>query len=334
VELSGAAGVELLSAIRSRGLAVPVVLVTGCPSIETAVSAIELGAVSYLTRPVAAAELVRSVERAVGLNRRAHSTSRGLLRRRRGIPNAERASVESQFGRGLASLYMAYQPIVRARDGSVFGWEALLRTREPGIAGPLAFIEMAERLDRVRELGRTIRESVATTAGHTRGVMFFVNLHAEDLEDDRLYDARSPLSAIAPEIVLEITERDPLDAVPDVRDRVKRLRALGYRLAVDDLGSGYSGLASFASLEPDFVKLDRELVRGIDRHPVKRKVVSSIVGVSRDLGTSVVAEGIETAGERDAATEAGCNLMQGFFFRRPEELRAASAFAVGSRASD
>jgi EAL domain-containing protein (putative c-di-GMP-specific phosphodiesterase class I) len=163
--------------------------------------------------------------------------------------------------------------------------------------------------------------------------MFFVNLHAEDLEDEALYDASSALSTLAPEIVLEITERNPLEAVPDVRERVKRLRSLGFRLAVDDLGAGYSGLASLATLEPDFVKLDRGLIHGIDREPVKKKIVGSIVSVCRDLGISVVAEGIETAAERDAAAEAGADLLQGFFFRRPEELRSAVSFSVGGAPS-
>jgi EAL domain-containing protein (putative c-di-GMP-specific phosphodiesterase class I) len=133
--------------------------------------------------------------------------------------------------------------------------------------------------------------------------------------------------------VLEITERNPLVGVPEVRERVERLRSLGFRLAVDDLGSGYSGLASFACLEPDFVKLDRGLIHGIDREPVKKKVVGSIVSVSRDLGVTVIAEGIETAAERDAAAEAGADLLQGFFFRRPEELRGAQSFAVGGLSS-
>jgi EAL domain-containing protein (putative c-di-GMP-specific phosphodiesterase class I) len=225
---------------------------------------------------------------------------------------------------------MAYQPIVRTRDGSVFAWEALLRTRESAVRGPLAFIEMAERLGRVRELSRRIRASVSLTAKRTPGVMFFVNLHPDDLLDEALYDARSALSALAPEIVLEITERSPLEGVPDVRERVRRLRALGFRLAVDDLGSGYSGLSSFASLEPDFVKLDRGLVAGLDREPIRQRLVSSIVSASRDLGITVVAEGIETPAERDYAAAAGCDLLQGYLFRRPDELRFEQSFSVAA----
>lgn len=334
VVLPGASGVEILRAVRSRGLDVPVVLVTGKPTVETAVAALELGALHYLTNPVAPAELVRCVEHAAELVKLAACKREAF--RQLGLSGdvmGDRAGLEALFSRSLAAMFMAYQPIVRTRDGSVFGWEALLRTREASVKGPLAFIDMAERLDRVRELSRTIRNDVAVTAGNTRGVMFFVNLHAEDLEDQALYDPSSPLSALAPEIVLEITERSPLAGVPEVRERVKRLRSLGFRLAVDDLGAGYSGLASLATLEPEFVKLDRGLIHGIDREPVKKKVVGSIVSVCRDLGISVVAEGIETAAEHDAAAEAGADLLQGFFFRRPEELRSAVSFSVGGAPS-
>jgi EAL domain-containing protein (putative c-di-GMP-specific phosphodiesterase class I) len=323
--------VDILRAVRERDLDVPVVLVTGNPTVETAISALELGALHYLVKPVAAAELLRCVENAARLRRLAAVKREALrqLGRSDGLMG-DRAGLEAVFGRSLASLYMAYQPIVRTRDGSVFAWEALLRTREPGVSGPLAFIEMAERLGRVRELSRRIRASVAVTAKRTPGVMFFVNLHPDDLLDEALYDPGSALGPLAPEIVLEITERSPLEGIPDVRERVRRLRALGFRLAVDDLGSGYSGLSSFASLEPDFVKLDRGLVAGLDREPIRQKLVSSIVSASRDLGITVVAEGIETKAERDAASEAGCDLMQGFLFRRPEELRSAQSFAVAS----
>jgi EAL domain-containing protein (putative c-di-GMP-specific phosphodiesterase class I) len=205
-----------------------------------------------------------------------------------------------------------------------------LRTREPAVEGPLAFLEMAERLGRTRDLGRAIRASVCGTAKRTKGVMFFINLHPDDLLDETLFDPRSPLCALAPEIVLEISERSPIESVPDVLGRVRKLRDLGFRLAVDDLGAGYAGLTSFAALEPDFVKLDRGLIAGIDHEPVKQKLVGSIVRVSREMRIVVVAEGIETPGERAAATDLGCDLMQGFLFRRPEELRGSESFALAT----
>jgi EAL domain-containing protein (putative c-di-GMP-specific phosphodiesterase class I) len=128
--------------------------------------------------------------------------------------------------------------------------------------------------------------------------------------------------------VLELTERSPLEGVPDLRERVRRLRSLGFRLAIDDLGAGYAGLTSFASLQPDFVKLDRGLITGLDREPIKRKLVASIAGLSREMGISAVAEGIETAAEREAAAALGCDLMQGFLFRRPGALKPEDGFEL------
>ena len=104
----------------------------------------------------------------------------------------------------------------------------------------------------------------------------------------------------------------------DVRERVRELRRLGFRIAIDDLGAGYAGLASFAVLEPDLVKLDGVLVKGVDREPIKRKLIGSITLLCRELGILVVAEGVETLAERDALVEQGCDLIQGFFVtRRP-----------------
>lgn len=329
IVMPGGSGVDLLRAVRERDLDVPVVLMTGDPSVETAVEAVELGVLHYLLKPVVGAELVRCVEHAARL-RKLTAVKREAFRYLGGADHlmGDRAGLEAVFGRALASLFMAYQPIVRTRDGSVFGWEALLRTREPAVEGPLVFLDTAERLGRVRDLGRTIRAAVAGTASRTRGVMFFVNLHPDDLLDEALFDPRSPLSGLAPEIVLEITERSPIEGVPDVRARVRRLRDLGFRVAVDDLGAGYAGLSSFASLEPDFVKLDRALIAGIDREPIKQKLVRSVVAVCREMTIGVVAEGIETTAERAAATDVGCDLMQGFLFRRPEELREAASFTL------
>ncbi len=332
VVMPRSSGVDVLRAVRERDLDVPVVLVTGSPSLETAVQALELGALHYLLKPVSRVELVRCVENAARLRRLAQVKREAVRYLGQGDSLiGDRAGLEAVFARAVESLYMAYQPVLRTRDGTVFAWEALLRTGEPAVAGPLAFLDIAERLGRTRDLGRRIRTTIAKTASRARGRMFFVNLHHEDFLDDNLYDPDSPLSALAPEVVLEITERHPIESVPDVRDRVRRLRDLGFRLAVDDLGSGYAGLTSFALLQPDFVKLDRGLIGGLDREPMKRKLVASICSVSREMGIAVVAEGIETSAEREAATELGCDLMQGYLFRRPAELGLDESFSPGEQ---
>ena len=322
-------GQAVVRAAREAGSGVPVIVLSGGAA-ENGARALEEGALHSLVRPFAEDDLLRCVEHALCL-RRLVPPSDELPSRpsqpRPALPES-RPELEARLTRGLRSMYMTYQPIIRTRDGSVFGWEALLRTKEPAIDGPLAFLALAERLGRLRELSRTIRGSVARTAGKTHGVSFFVNLHHDDLLDEQLFDPASPLSLVSAEVVLEVTERRPIESLPDARERVARLRALGFRVAIDDLGAGYSGLTSLALLEPDFVKLDRGLVTGIDQQKSKSRLVASILGASHDLGQSVIAEGVETVAEHEALAGMGCDLMQGFFFREPEHLRHESRFPV------
>jgi EAL domain-containing protein (putative c-di-GMP-specific phosphodiesterase class I) len=129
--------------------------------------------------------------------------------------------------------------------------------------------------------------------------------------------AESPLAGVASRVVLEITERASLHAIPDVQHRIASLRRLGFRIALDDLGAGYAGLTSFALLEPDFVKLDMALVRDLHREPTKQTLVRTVVSMCKELGIVVIAEGIEASDERDELARAGCDLMQGYLFARP-----------------
>jgi EAL domain-containing protein (putative c-di-GMP-specific phosphodiesterase class I) len=99
---------------------------------------------------------------------------------------------------------------------------------------------------------------------------------------------------------------------------VARLRQIGFRIALDDLGAGYAGLNTFTQLEPDFVKLDRALVSGVDASTRKRSVVRSMLRLcGEELGIHVVGEGVETVDERDALASDGCVLLQGYLFARP-----------------
>lgn len=146
----------------------------------------------------------------------------------------------------------------------------------------------------------------------------FVNLHSADLNDDDLFRLDSPLAAIGDRVVLEVTERASLDSVKNVEDRVKKLRAMGFGVAIDDLGAGYAGLNSFTQLEPEVAKLDMSLVRDIDSQVKKRSIVRSMKKLCDELGILVVAEGVETPAERDVLVELGCDLLQGYLFARPE----------------
>ncbi|MCC6897843.1 MAG: EAL domain-containing protein, partial [Polyangiaceae bacterium] len=199
-----------------------------------------------------------------------------------------------------------------------FGHEALLRSREQSLPHPGAVIDAAERLDALDVLGRAIRARAAEPVVDSSACgLLFVNLHGRDLVAPTLTSDDAPLSRIADRVVLEITERAALDEVGDVRSKIARLREMGFRIAVDDLGAGYAGLTSFAQLEPEVVKLDMSLIRGIDQSPTKQKVVRSMTALSRDMGMLVVAEGVETVRECETLLEIGCDLLQGFLFARP-----------------
>ena len=118
-------------------------------------------------------------------------------------------------------------------------------------------------------------------------------------------------------MVLEVTERAGLDDVKDARTRVEKLKKMGFRIAVDDLGAGHAGLASISQLEPDIVKLDMSLVRNVHNEPIKLRLVRSIVSTCREMGFEVIAEGVETPEERDALAEVGLDIMQGYLFAVP-----------------
>ncbi len=314
INMPGFSGTQMLDVLRSYGCDVPVVLMTGAPSLDSAQAAIELGAVQYLTKPVDRTTLLRAVKRAMSAPRKAV------------VASADPA-LAAGFERALGSLWMAFQPIVSVSRGRPYAYEALLRSREPGFLGPGPLLDYAERARRLPELGRAVRELCADAAANApAGTALFVNLHPDDLHDAELYDASSSLASYAHRVVLEITERGALGEPKRARDRIRRLRDLGFRVAIDDLGAGYSGLSSVAVLEPDFVKLDMSLTRDLTSSPVRMRLVGSMVDACRDLGMQLVAEGVETARELEALRGLGCDLLQGYHFAKPApsfELLAA-----------
>ena len=311
-------GVELLRTIRAHDADLPVVLVTGLPAIESATDAVEYGAFKYIVKPVEPEALRKAVERARQLNGVARMMREALKLLGANAISADRAGLEASFESALSSLWIAFQPILRATDGSVYGYEALLRTDEPSLARPDLVVDAAERLDALPRLSQRVRTLAAEAMQHAApDAALFLNLHPLDLADESLFDAGSPLTQIAQRVVLEVTERAAIEQVDGVERRVLRLRERGFRVAVDDLGAGYAGLSSFALLEPEIVKLDISLLRDIDQSPVKQKLVASMTSLCKDMGFLVVAEGIETRAERDCVVSLGCDLLQGFLFARP-----------------
>ena len=321
IDMPGMNGLQLLRAVRTRDLDLPVLLVTGHPQVDSAVQALEQGALRYLLKPVALDALTEAVAGAARLHRLA-KLKRQMLAHLGSDDRllADQAGLQTSFESGLRSLRLVYQPIFRAEGGAVYGYEALVRTSEARLPHPGVLFDAAERLNRVHELGRLIRGKAAEFLDRGAVPIAFVNVHPGELSDDALLLPDAPLSRHARCVVLEITERQSIESVPRLNERIRALRKLGYRLAIDDLGAGYAGLTTFAVLEPDVVKLDMALVRGCDHELVKQQLMRSMTTLCKELGALVVAEGIETPAERDTVVSLGCDLLQGFLLGRPAEV--------------
>ncbi len=318
--MPGMNGLELLRAVREYDLDVPVVLLTGHPDVDTAMRAIQYGAFRYIAKPVMRETLLDVVKSARSLHLMARFKREALALL--ALPNralGDRAGLEARLASALDSLWVAYQPIVAIGQRRVIAYEALVRTDEPTLRSPLDLFAAAGRLGRLHEVGRKIRSRVAADAKDLpEGLLLFVNAHPEDLNDVDLFSTAAPLGEIAHRVVIELTERAPLDQVEGLQERIRQLRDLGFRIALDDLGAGYAGLSSFTLLEPDYVKLDASLIRSIDSSSQKRSIVRAMLQLAtNDLGLIVISEAVETSAERDTLVALGAEMLQGYLFARP-----------------
>lgn len=317
VFLPALSGLELLRYAKEHDADLPVLLMTAAPDVETAAQAVELGAFQYLLKPIQPERILSSIERAVGQCTSSRARSAALRAAAEPVTQQhDMRMLRVDFQGVLDAIWMAYQPIVLP-SGEVVAHEALVRSDSSQASTAPSILDLAEHLEQMLELGRAIRARVGRDLAQLTAGSVFVNLHASDVLDDTLLDRAGPLAPHASRVVLEITERAALSDVGEVKRRMSELRSMGFRIALDDLGAGYAGLTSFAELRPDIVKLDQTLVRRIDDDHVKRKIVSSLVAACREIGTTVVGEGIETVAERDVLVGLGCDLLQGYYFGRP-----------------
>ena len=219
---------------------------------------------------------------------------------------------------------MAFQPIVDAGSREVFAYEALVR----GVAGEGAgqVLAAVERDDRQR-FDRQCREQaleLAVQLGlHDSRASLSINFVPNAVLDPAACTAAARATAerlgLPPaRVIFEFTEGEPVEDLEHFGRIIRAYRDAGFRTAIDDFGAGYSGLTLLSRFQPDVVKLDMELVRGIDSDRVRRAIVSSIRKLCDDLGVILVAEGIETLEEYATLRDLGVSLLQGFLFARPQ----------------
>jgi EAL domain-containing protein (putative c-di-GMP-specific phosphodiesterase class I) len=313
-------GVEFIKAVRRLDLDVPVLFLEDAERTNEDPDPVAYGAFASLSLPFKGQDLLDTVRRA--------TKARGLNRLRRlaavhhELPEPDlpdRAALEVRFDRAIQGLWMAWQPMVRWSERSIAGFEALVRSTEPGLTEPKLLFEAAHKLGAHDLLGRAIRSRIAADLDGGWPGFVFVNLHSLDLNDNDLYSEANPLRTYADRVVYEVNEGTGLASVSGLAFKLRSIRHSGFRIAIDDLGSGYSNLSSFLQLNPDYVKIDASLVRRIHEAPRKRSLVRSLTQLcGRDLGAQVVCEGVETQQERDALSNMGIDLFQGFLFARPE----------------
>jgi EAL domain-containing protein (putative c-di-GMP-specific phosphodiesterase class I)/ActR/RegA family two-component response regulator len=317
--LSGLDAIGLLRAARRRDLDVPLVVIAGAAHVGLSEVAVQQGALCFLEKPVGPELLCATLSYAVKLHRLA-KLRRKALGELGGSWNqlGDRVALEQVFERAFGCLSIAFQPIVSWSNRRVIGHEALLRSSDPSLPDPSSVLAVAERLGRIDQIGRLVRERVARSMARAPAEYVFVNLHAHELLDSELYSASAPLSQFGKRIVIEISEHALLDDVSHLESRAEALRKLGFRLAMDNLGPGYPGLSSFARLRPEFVKYDLSLVRGIDRNPAQAEILAEMTALLVSMNTRVIAAGIESIAQRDAVVQAGVDLLQGFAFSKPD----------------
>jgi diguanylate cyclase (GGDEF)-like protein/PAS domain S-box-containing protein len=258
------------------------------------------------------------------------------LRERRALERDLRGAIEHH------ELRLDYQP-QSTPDGSITGFEALLRWHHPvhGVVGPGDFIPIAEESGLIIDLGEwVLRQACTEAATWQRPLRVSVNVSAVQF---RRGDLQSLVHAVlietglAPErLELEITEGVLIENLSRAAAVLRNLKALGIRIALDDFGTGYSSLSYLQSFPLDHIKIDRRFISNLEERNDSIAIVRAVIGLAHGLRLPVVAEGVETAQQRDILIQEGCDELQGFFIGRPlpieryAELTGAQARVVAN----
>jgi EAL domain-containing protein (putative c-di-GMP-specific phosphodiesterase class I) len=261
----------------------------------------------------------------------------GEQRRQEGeaLSTGERTLAKEALARFIAGdgLSMAVQPIVDVRTGSVHAYEALARFAG-STEGPLHWFSLAAILGQRDALERAcLRAALNLFGTRPAGASLSVNLSAPVLLDPltlAMLDEQRDLRGL----IIEITEETLVQSDTQLRTVIAPLQERGACLAVDDMGAGYSGLRQITTVHPSYLKLDRSLISGIDHDQDRAALVGALVGYSNQVGSLLVAEGIEHSAELRLLDELGVPLAQGFYTGRPgrpwPDVRTARAPAVES----
>ncbi|BAL27340.1 bifunctional diguanylate cyclase/phosphodiesterase [Azoarcus sp. KH32C] len=252
-------------------------------------------------------------------------------------------SLELRLPKAIADneLVLHFQPKVRLSDYRIVGFEALVRWQHPefGLIYPGDFIPLAERSGLIVELGNWVAEACChqLATWKEKGldtVPIAFNVSARQLQDEelpqRIESILAKYDVSAKDLEVEITETTLVDSIEIARQVLDRLEKLGFGIALDDFGSGFSSLGYIRTFPIHRLKIDREFINDIRNSPDDGVIVASIIALAHNLNMQVLAEGVETIDQLIHLKTAGCDEVQGYFFSRPVPASQARELLVRS----
>jgi EAL domain-containing protein (putative c-di-GMP-specific phosphodiesterase class I) len=236
-----------------------------------------------------------------------------------------RAAIQRQ------ELVLHYQPVVD-EVGQVVGFEALVRWLHPqqGLVSPNAFIALAEQTGLILPLGEWVLEAACrqlamwARSDTTAGLSIAVNVSARQFKHPGFVPRVQALmqrTAVDPQrLTLELTESMLLSDAHEAVQKMTDLRAMGVKFSLDDFGTGYSSLTYLKLLPLEYLKIDQSFVRDVLSDPNDAAIARTVLALGASLGLRVVAEGVETQGQREFLLSNGCRLFQGYLFGKPTPI--------------
>lgn len=225
-----------------------------------------------------------------------------------------------------SGLHSLFQPIISLSERRIIGYEALSRgpSNSP-LHSPIALFAVARQAGRLNELEIACRESACRRFNEQQlPGKLFLNVSPESLleaahQPGRTLQLLQDFGIPPSQVVIELTEQTPTDDFQLLQNALHHYRAMGFSIALDDLGAGYSSLRLWSELRPDYVKIDRHFIDGIHQDALKREFVGSIMQIAKASRAQVIAEGIELPEELAVLTDMGVDLVQGYLLCRPQE---------------
>ena len=223
-----------------------------------------------------------------------------------------------------AALTPIFQPIVSLKNHQIFGYEALIRGPSDSLLhSPINLFDAASRHGRLAELDLLCRELAIARFGELglNSKLFINTIPAALLQPEYPHGLTLQFlhkaGLTAENVIIELTEQYPIDDYDLMREATQHYREMGFSIAIDDLGAGYSGLRTWSELKPDYVKLDRHFMQNIHEDRQKRQFVQSIIDIAQGINCQIIGEGVEVRGEYLAAQAMEVNFAQGYYFARP-----------------